>query len=194
MDTSWKLSTKLGDVLTQSNLVDLALPSTDTIFFCDHRGRAQDSIYDVVNLPEAQKIVLPHQEDLLVSYEDMSIDRWQLIVMQLSENIASLFELIKAIKTYNGDVLQSQFDVLQDYVRNYLDEQGRSNFYGQLLPAIIRLALELPTLFPRRLRRLSSTHPGVLFLTKHQISCLLANSFLCTFTELTDFQTLNFDK
>lgn len=62
-----------------------------------------------------------------------------------------------------------------------LDETEARNFFDEILPAIVRLALQLPTLIPNAIPLLKHGRSRSVSLSQQQVACLLANAFLCTF-------------
>ncbi|CAG2182568.1 unnamed protein product, partial [Oppiella nova] len=73
------------------------------------------------------------------------------------------------------------FDVLHDllYAKSSADE--RNQFFDEILPQMIQLALRLPHIVTQSVPLLRQRHNTTLFLSQHQIACLLANAFFCTF-------------
>lgn len=62
-----------------------------------------------------------------------------------------------------------------------LDESETNAFFGETLPAIIRLALRLPELVPCAIPLLKHGINKSISLSQQQVACLLANAFLCTY-------------
>lgn len=62
-----------------------------------------------------------------------------------------------------------------------MDEHESKEFFDEILPAIIQLALQLPTLIPNAVPLLKCGSSRTLSMTQHQVACLLANAFLSTF-------------
>jgi len=62
----------------------------------------------------------------------------------------------------------------------------RNNYIERLVPVICNSALKLPTLFPtKHLEMLQRGQPSCVSLSRDQVSCLVANMFLCTFLPCT---------
>lgn len=62
-----------------------------------------------------------------------------------------------------------------------LHEKEVDSFFDEVLPAIIRLALQLPTLIPNAIPLMKRGKSCSLSMSQQQVACLLANAFLCTF-------------
>jgi poly(ADP-ribose) glycohydrolase len=104
----------------------------------------------------------------------------------LSHRVDSFRDLEKAIKKYNFHLRNSNFDVMHQL----------SDEYKNLIPSIIKLALDLPSKFERRkIPLLLQRQNHTIELSKNEISCLLANAFLCTYTKQMElFPSINFNK
>jgi len=92
------------------------------------------------------------------------------------------------------------FSGLDNFFENLaiVDEQ---EFFAKILPAIISLALKLPEYFPEgsSIPLLVPLKQQTIKLTQREISCLLANAFLCTFPhrnnskgKFSKYPTINF--
>ena len=103
-------------------------------------------------------------------------------------------QLEKAIKSYNPMVRNLEFDILRSYINYQLNEDEREFFFEELLPGIIKLALDLPNQITSNLPILDQETSIAIFLSQHQISLLLANAFLCTYTQRykDDHRSINF--
>lgn len=71
-------------------------------------------------------------------------------------------------------------------------------FFDQLFPKIVKLALDLPNILPGSLPLLKKGSSRSISLSQLQISCILANAFLCTFPWRKDmagsYPGINFSK
>jgi len=83
-----------------------------------------------------------------------------------------------------------------------LNEEETEEFFNNLLPKIIKLALQLPKLITKPIPLLKQTHNHSISLSQMQIACLLANAFLCTFphrnvsnskSEYSEYPYINFN-
>ncbi len=99
---------------------------------------------------------------------------WEVIeesLIALSDSLDSFKSLEKSIKSFNIHLRNSNFDIMHRL----------SNEDKKLMPLIIKLALQLPSIIPQSIPLLCQRENKTLFLKQSQISCLLANAFLCTY-------------
>ena len=62
-----------------------------------------------------------------------------------------------------------------------MNSKDSDNFFENVLPAIIDFAVALPEVVNQPIPHLPAGSEQSVLLSQHQICCLLANSFLCTF-------------
>ncbi|EDV45739.2 poly(ADP-ribose) glycohydrolase [Drosophila erecta] len=130
--------------------------------------------------------------------------RWDMIERALLQPIETSEELQAAIISYNTTYRdQWHFRALHQLFDEELDESETRVFFEDLLPRIIRLALRLPDLIQSPVPLLKQHKNVSLSLSQQQISCLLANAFLCTFprrntlkrkSEYSTFPDINFNR
>ncbi|XP_032581039.1 poly(ADP-ribose) glycohydrolase [Drosophila sechellia] len=130
--------------------------------------------------------------------------RWEMIERALLQPIETSEELQAAIISYNTSYRdQWHFRALHQLLDEELDESETRVFFEDLLPRIIRLALRLPDLIQSPVPLLKHHKNASLSLSQQQISCLLANAFLCTFprrntlkrkSEYSTFPDINFNR
>ncbi|XP_039961017.1 poly(ADP-ribose) glycohydrolase [Bactrocera tryoni] len=130
--------------------------------------------------------------------------RWGMIEKALLQPITNSKELQAAILSYNTKYEgQWNFRSLHRLFEDDLDESESRVFFEDLLPRIIRLALRLPELVQAPIPLLKQGQNHSVTLTQQQISCLLANAFLCTFprrntmkkrSEYSTFPDINFNR
>nr|AAC28734.1 poly(ADP-ribose) glycohydrolase [Drosophila melanogaster] len=130
--------------------------------------------------------------------------RWEMIERALLQPIKTCEELQAAIISYNTTYRdQWHFRALHQLLDEELDESETRVFFEDLLPRIIRLALRLPDLIQSPVPLLKHHKNASLSLSQQQISCLLANAFLCTFprrntlkrkSEYSTFPDINFNR
>ncbi|KAG8036804.1 hypothetical protein G9C98_004126 [Cotesia typhae] len=107
--------------------------------------------------------------------------KWEVIEQALLQNFKSSMQLEAAILSYNNKYAsQWNFAALHSFFEEIDDEETRI-FFEQLLPKIIRLALELPALVTCPIPLLKKHSNQSISLSQLQVASLLANSFLCTF-------------
>ncbi|XP_053949762.1 poly(ADP-ribose) glycohydrolase [Anastrepha ludens] len=130
--------------------------------------------------------------------------RWEMIEKALLQPINNSKELQAAILSYNTKYEnQWNFRALHKLLEDDLDESEARVFFEDLLPRIIRLALRLPELVQAPIPLLKQGQCHSVTLSQQQISCLLANAFLCTFprrntmkkrSEYSTFPDINFNR
>lgn len=132
-----------------------------------------------VRLPCSRKSQYPVQHD------DGSAtieNRWEMIEKALLKPILNSYDLQFAILEYNGKYVgQWNFHALHKLFNDENMKDEAKIFFDHLLPRIIRLALRLPELIQAPIPLLRQEDSHAITLTQEQISCLLANAFLCTF-------------
>ncbi|EDV92130.1 poly(ADP-ribose) glycohydrolase [Drosophila grimshawi] len=130
--------------------------------------------------------------------------RWGMIERALLRPISNSKQLQAAILSYNTTYKgQWSFRALHKLFNEDLDESESRCFFEDLLPRISRLALRLPELIRAPIPLLKQNQTTALTLTQEQISCLLANAFLCTYprrntlkrkSEYSNFPDINFNR
>lgn len=70
-----------------------------------------------------------------------------------------------------------------------LEKYETEQFFRTLLPGIIRLALQLPSIVPGNVPLLKKEMNLSVSLSQMQVASLLANAFLCTFPWRRDMST-----
>ena len=138
------------------------------------------------------------------------VSKWELIQKAFQRPIANSFELEKAILSYNTRFAGKwrfarkwHFEALHKYFKEHSDTVMTEYFFGQVLPKIINLALSLPKTVTHALPLLKKQQEYSVTLSQHQVACLLANAFLCTYprrnsdnpqSEYSCFPSINFSK
>ena len=133
------------------------------------------------------------------------VNRWELIeTALLGRPICNSRDLETAILSYNSKYAKSwSFRALHVFFEADLEDEECALFFNDILPRIIRLALQLPTLIPCSIPLLKCGQNMSLSMSQQQISCLLANAFLCTFprrntqkfnSEYKHFPDVNFNR
>lgn len=132
--------------------------------------------------------------------EQKWVGRWEVIQQAFATKITSSLELEAAILTYNPHFMGKwKFNALHKMFDD-LDDDEAAAFFDNLLPRIIKLALDLPEILRWSIPLLKQTHNCSVSLTQHQISSLLANAFLCTFPrrnggkEYSTYPEINFSR
>ncbi|XP_050294562.1 poly(ADP-ribose) glycohydrolase [Anthonomus grandis grandis] len=123
---------------------------------------------------------MPFSTKNLFSVDEINIkERWKLIQDALKQPITNSKELESALKKYNRTL--PNFGALHYFLHEELGEEESEQFFKNLLPNIISLALRLPELLPSGIPLLKQNHNRSLSMSQQQVSCILANAFLCTF-------------
>jgi len=100
----------------------------------------------------------------------------------LLKTIVSSQQLETVILSYNSKYSNRwDFSVLHLLFTEVFSEEETSSFFSTLLPQIVRLALQLPTLLTAPIPLLVQHRSRMLSFSQLQIASLLANAFLCTF-------------
>lgn len=130
--------------------------------------------------------------------------RWNMVEKALLRPIKSSKELEQAILSYNSKYSELwNFHSLHQLFEEELEESESKEFFDNLLPKIIRLALRLPSIVQCGIPLLKQGQNRSLSLTQLQVACLLANAFLCTFprrnttkrkSEYSTFPAINFNR
>lgn len=94
--------------------------------------------------------------------------------------------------------------ILMKFLRfQVLEEEETKTFFEMLFPKIVDLALCLPQLITDGIPLLRQGRKHSISLSQVQVSCLLANAFLCTFphrnwngknSEYFDYPDINFNR
>ncbi|XP_077999725.1 poly(ADP-ribose) glycohydrolase-like [Glandiceps talaboti] len=108
--------------------------------------------------------------------------RWELIQETLLGDIKSTLDLEEAILKYNIRYSNKwDFRGLHCFFTEILDARETMHFFKTTLPAMIRLALQLPNICTKAPPLLKKQQTMSITLSQQQIACLLANAFFCTF-------------
>lgn len=129
--------------------------------------------------------------------------KWDLITKALCKPINDMLQFEEAILSYNTRFSGKwKFRLVHCYFTDFVDEDERRHFFSSTLPGIIDLALALPRVVTHAVPLLRKQQVYSLTLSQHQIACLLANAFLCTFprrntnaprSEYSKFPSINFN-
>ncbi|KAF5300802.1 hypothetical protein FQR65_LT09105 [Abscondita terminalis] len=131
---------------------------------------------DHVHMPYSSKNVFLVKDR---NGSDVPKKKWEIIQEALLQPINSVQELQSAISKYNTHL--PKFLALHHFFEEVLEEEEADEFFNNMLPGIIRLALRLPQILPGNLPLLKKGTSKSISLSQLQISSLLANAFLCTF-------------
>jgi Poly (ADP-ribose) glycohydrolase (PARG). len=100
----------------------------------------------------------------------------------LLKTVVSSQQLETVILSYNSKYSNRwDFSVLHLFFTEVFSEEETNSFFSTLLPQIVRLALQLPTLLTAPIPLLGQHRNHMLSFSQLQVASLLANAFLCTF-------------
>ncbi|XP_046667281.1 poly(ADP-ribose) glycohydrolase-like isoform X4 [Homalodisca vitripennis] len=148
---------------------------------------------------------MPHSASNLYPVTPTELrSRWELVQQALSSPISSSQQLEAAILHYNSKYSDRwDFRALHSFFSTALEEVETEYFFAKVLPKVVELALSLPTLLTQGVPLLKQHVTHSISLTQQQISCLLANAFLCTFprrntgkkdSEYSTYPSINFNR
>jgi poly(ADP-ribose) glycohydrolase len=107
--------------------------------------------------------------------------RWEVITKSLKQPIKNSYDLEKAIKNYNEQYANVwDFSGLHNLFQQ-LPESESDEFFNEILPKLIDLALQLPELIQCPIPLLKQGMNSSISMSQQQASCLLVNAFFCTF-------------
>ncbi|XP_069686554.1 poly(ADP-ribose) glycohydrolase isoform X2 [Periplaneta americana] len=165
---------------SQSHTVFFKLPMRDGQSVKPYPENLRDCWDSVhVRMPFSENSLYPVQE----GREDSHLrQRWELVQEALLKTIISSQQLEALILSYNSKYSERwDFSVLHLLFTDVFSEEETDNFFSNLLPKIVQLALQLPTLLTAPIPLLVQHCNHTLSFTQLQIASLLANAFLCTF-------------
>lgn len=129
--------------------------------------------------------------------------RWELIENTLLQPFRTSQDLEEAILVYNHHYKDKwNFESWHSYVNIELNEDEREDLLTNLLPSMVNLTLQLPTIVTQPPKLLQRGMSHSVTLSQKQASCLLANAFFCTFprrnslksSEYSTYPDINFSK
>ncbi|ELR04936.1 hypothetical protein GMDG_00194 [Pseudogymnoascus destructans 20631-21] len=116
---------------------------------------------------------------LLDSYE-LQVPFWELFNALMGEEVNSprgVIDLLESISISLRQKIDTDYGFLRDFMKGLKDD-----FYTQTWPALVRLALEMPSLFPEHSLTILSPKSPQVELSRRQTACLVVHQFLCTLT------------
>ncbi|OBT90804.1 hypothetical protein VE02_00640 [Pseudogymnoascus sp. 03VT05] len=133
-------------------------------------------------LPCSTQLLCEDRFSLLDSYE-LQAPFWELFNALMGEEVNSprgVIDLLESIAISLRQKTDTDYGFLRDFMNGL-----KGDFYTRTWPALVGLALEMPSLFPEHsLAILSSKNPQVK-LSRRQMTCLVVHQFLCTLTAPT---------
>ncbi|XP_068424615.1 poly(ADP-ribose) glycohydrolase-like [Clinocottus analis] len=160
-------------------------------------GKFKDAWDDVsVKMPCSEKNLFPMDSEDGGGVQS----RWELIHTSLQGGFKSSLDVRDAILRYNtAHAKKWDFTALNLLCTECLEQSELQLLFDDVLPAMVKLALNAPLLctMPIPLLKLKMNHS--LTLSQEQIACLLANAFFCTFprrnsrkSEYCNYPEINF--
>ncbi|KAB7503184.1 Poly(ADP-ribose) glycohydrolase [Armadillidium nasatum] len=154
-----------------------------------------------VRMPNSPESLYPVQTE---HGRSTIVKRWCVIEEAFQKQITCFQDLRKAILSYNHRYEDKwKFDGLKHLLEEDFIDEERDFFFKNILPKIIKLALDLPKLLTRPVSLLKKKCTKSVTLSQEQIASLLANAFLCTFprrnakgsqTEYATYPDINFNR
>ncbi|CAG2054756.1 unnamed protein product [Timema podura] len=146
-----------------------------------------DSLH--VRMPSSSLSLYPVENAGKDGEEKQLRPRWELVQEALLRPITSSKQLQDAIFSYNSKYMRALgflhtrhiFLASNTSLRTILGTRESTKFFSTLLPQIIGLALQLPSLVTGPIPLLVQNRNQSVSLTQLQVASLLANAFLCTF-------------
>uniref|UniRef100_A0A6V7LA66 poly(ADP-ribose) glycohydrolase n=1 Tax=Bracon brevicornis TaxID=1563983 RepID=A0A6V7LA66_9HYME len=130
--------------------------------------------------------------------------RWEVIQESLLQSFVSTAQLEAAILSYNHNYADRwDFSALHHCFSEIFEEEECEMFFKHLLPKMIQLALQLPTLITGPIPLLKKHTNFSISMSQLQVASLLANAFFCTFprrnslnpqSEYAAFPHINFNR
>jgi poly(ADP-ribose) glycohydrolase len=117
----------------------------------------------------------------LVSSDDLQVPFWATLSVLLSYTITSTSDLIDQLESISF-TLRGASNTDYGFLKDFLEEQWPSTeqFFERVWPAAVKLALEMPELFPEgAIECLSEQNPELRF-SRRQVACLVVHQFLCS--------------
>ncbi|XP_054288703.1 poly(ADP-ribose) glycohydrolase isoform X2 [Macrosteles quadrilineatus] len=148
---------------------------------------------------------MPHSPSSLYPVTPTELrTRWELVEESLRTTINNSDQLQAAVLHYNSKYSDRwDFHLMHSFFSQALEEEETEYFFKIVLPKIIKLALSLPKVVTGGVPLLRQHHTHSISLSQYQVSCLLANAFLCTFprrnttknnSEYSSFPYINFNR
>ena len=131
--------------------------------------------------------------------------RWQLVLQALQRPLRTSQDLELAILSYNSRYEGKHdwdFSGLHHLFTEVFEPDESEAFFASTLPGMVELVVSSPSVLtcPLPLLRAGTAHSTTL--SQHQVSCLLANAFFCTFprrnvmkahSEFSNYPMINFN-
>ena len=142
-------------------------------------------------------------ENLYPTLDKKIQKRWELIEGTLLQQFATSKDLEEALLVYNYHYKNKwNFESWHSYCNILLSDAERDDLFTSLLPNMVNLALQLPTIVTQSPKLLQRGIEQSVTFSQQQIACLLANAFFCTYprrnslknSEFSTYPDINFSK
>jgi poly(ADP-ribose) glycohydrolase len=125
------------------------------------------------------KMASSHPSLMFVTLPNSQSYRWSAIENSLrSASIANCDDLLAVMRQYRSSM--PDLVTFREYVKQ-IDQPERKKLFDRVLPQMIKLVLDLPTLFPEPIPRLTAQREMSVTMSQKQVACLLACGFFCLF-------------
>ena len=128
-------------------------------------------------LPSKPNFMVEDPLSICEEYDSPTVHKWRLVTaLLLQKPIMTTKVLLDVISSLQPDC---DFESLCAVIQS--SEVGREIFFTTTLPAMLKVALRMPELFPTgELKVLSPGEDCSVVLTREQTACLLVHMFFCT--------------
>ncbi|KFX86899.1 hypothetical protein V490_08737 [Pseudogymnoascus sp. VKM F-3557] len=137
---------------------------------------------DLYMLPCSPQLLCEDRFSLLDSYE-MQVPFWELFNALMVEQVNSpqgVIDILEYIAISLRQKTETDYGSLRDFMMKL-----KGDFYTRTWPALVKLALEMPALFPKHYLTILSPRNPQVKLSRRQTACLVVHQFLCTLTAPT---------
>jgi poly(ADP-ribose) glycohydrolase len=123
--------------------------------------------------------------------ENTNANKWDEITQSFNQLLVNIvkdskwWHIENTIKQYSHKK-RFNFNALSYFFNKELQSEYSNNILTQLLPKIVKLALNLPNLIKKPIPILKRGTMRSVTLSQEQAASLLANAFFCTFPEMND--------
>lgn len=133
-------------------------------------------------LPCSPQLLCEDRFSLLDSYE-LQVPFWELfnaIIVEPVNSPRGVIDVLESIAISLKQKTETDYGSLRDFMTKLKDD-----FYTRTWPALVRLAVEMPALFPKHYLTILSPRNPQVKLSRRQTACLVVHQFLCTLTAPT---------
>jgi poly(ADP-ribose) glycohydrolase len=125
----------------------------------------------------------------VVSSDEPEIPFWRILSCILAESLnsvmdsSSLIDILETISVVLHGEAARNYEFLTEFLDKYLTTSttGPSKFFLSTWPRLVRLALQLPSLFPTHtIPLLKNDENSQVILSRRQVACLVVHQFLCS--------------